>query len=36
METIHSLDDKLGKEYFENRRDDQKNKILHRRHSPKR
>ena len=36
METIHSLDDKLWKEYFENGRDDQKNKILHGRHSPKR
>jgi len=30
METIHSLDFKLLREYFENRRDDQKNKILHR------
>ena len=28
METIHSLDYKLWKEYFENGRDDQKNKIL--------
>jgi len=36
METIHSLDDKLWKEYFENGMDDQKNKILHGRHFPKR